>query len=270
MPDPQLTAVRLSGPARRRRRCKIDVDQQKLTALGPQPERRQHHAVDRLGRPLRQRLHRPGPGQARLCPGRRALSRPTPQSLGQWYVRSSSGEMAPFSSFAHTGWATDAEQPVALPGRALRSNSRASRRRASARARRWTRCEQLAGADPRHQRRLGRPILSGAAVVRTGAAALRDLAARRLPVPRRALRELVDPGRGAARDPARPRRRDLRGHAARAPERRLSPDRPADDDGPGGEERDPDDRVRRAGREARACASSMPRSRRRGSVSGRS
>ena len=113
--------------------------------------------------------------------------------------------------------------------------------------------EQLAEQIPGHQRRLGRPVLPGAAVVGPGAVALRHLAAGRVPVPRRALRKLVDPGRGAAGHSARPGRRDLRGDAARAAERRLSADRPADDDGPRRQERDPDDRVRRAGGEARAC-----------------
>ena len=40
----------------------------------PQRLGREQHALHRLGRPLRQRLHRSRPGQARLCPGRRTLS----------------------------------------------------------------------------------------------------------------------------------------------------------------------------------------------------
>jgi multidrug efflux pump len=32
--------------------------------------------------------------------------RTRPEDLGQWYVRSSNGEMAPFSAFARTGWST--------------------------------------------------------------------------------------------------------------------------------------------------------------------
>src|SRR5205085_1697625 len=40
------------------------------------PGRRQLDPLHRLGRPLRQRLHQPRPGEAGLRPGRRALSRP--------------------------------------------------------------------------------------------------------------------------------------------------------------------------------------------------
>ncbi len=101
--------------------------------------------------------------------------------------------------------------------------------------------------NPRRWRRLGRPILSGAAVIRSGAVALRRLADRRIPVPGRALRKLVDPASpscwsfplglvGAVFAVT------LRGPA----ERRLSADRPADDHGAGGQERHPDGRVRRA------------------------
>ena len=53
-------------------------------------------------------------------------------------------------------------------------------------------------------------------------------------------------------------------------QRRLFPGRPADHDGPVGQERDPDRRVRRAGREARQARRSTPRWRRRGSGCGRS
>ena len=216
-------------PARRR-----DAQDRRRTAEAdrarPQPERRQHHAVDRLGRALRQRLHRQGPRQARLRPGRRAVSRrpDEPRPMVRPLVERRDGAVLRLRA----GRLGDrAEQPVALPGRACRSNSRDRRRRASARARRWTkwsssRARFPAPASP------GRAVLPGAAVLGPGAAALRDLAAGRLPVPRRALRKLVDPGRGAAGRPARPRRRDLRGHPARARERRLPADRPADDDGP--------------------------------------
>ena len=148
-----------------------------------------------------------------------------------------------------TGWAHGAEQPVALPRRARLRDSRASRRRASAPARRWTRWSASPPKSPA-------PASPGpASPIRSGCRPGRRrflyarLAAGRLPVPRRALRELVDPGRGPAGHSARPGRRDLRGDAARAGERRLPADRPADDDGPRRQERDPDDRVRRAGRE---------------------
>src|SRR3546814_942172 len=91
-----------------------------------------------------------------------------------------------------------------------------------------------------------RAFVSGADFVGPGAVALWPVAAGGVPVPRRAVRKLVDPGRGAARDSARAGRRGVRGDAARAGERRLYADRPADDDGARLEERDTDDRIRRA------------------------
>ena len=68
MPTRKLTGVRigdLPDVATLEGRCRsaeADGD-------GAQPERREQHALDRLGRPLRQRFHRPGARQARLCPG---------------------------------------------------------------------------------------------------------------------------------------------------------------------------------------------------------
>ncbi len=76
--DPDLGAVRLSDLPDVAT-LKVDIDQEKLAALGLAQARRQHHPVDRLGRPLRQRLHRSRPREARLCPGRRALSRRAPE-----------------------------------------------------------------------------------------------------------------------------------------------------------------------------------------------
>ena len=155
--------------------------------------------------------------------------------------------MVPFSSFAQTSWTTT---PTSLsrfhgyPSYELQGQGAPGVSSGDA----MNTIEQLAAQIPGHQRRLGRPVLPGAAVVGAGADPLRRRADRRLPVPRRALRKLVDPGRGAAGDPARPGRRDLLRHAARAAERRLSAGRPDHDDGPVGQERDPDGRVRRARR----------------------
>ena len=266
--DPKLTSVRLSDLPDVAT-LKIDVDQQKLTALGLNQNdvnttlstawggRYVNDFIDQ-GRVKRVYVQGDAPYRA------------DPSSLGQWYVRSSNGRDGALLVLR--------ARPAGRPRRAacrasrasLASNSRASRRRASARARRWTRCERLAGQIPgtsvawagqSYQERLS----SGQAPLLYA-----HLAAGRVPVPRRALRKLVDPGRGPAGHPARPGRRDLRGHAARAAERRLPADRPADDHGPRGEERDPDDRVRRAGGEARACGSSTPRWKPRGSACGRS
>ncbi len=110
---------------------------------------------------------------------------------------------------------------------------------------------KLAARYPGRQHRLVRPVLPGTPCVGSGAAALLGFADRHLPLPRSALRELVDPPRGAARRPARPRRRDPVRHPARARKRRLPADRAADHDGPDVQKRDPDERIRRACREGR-------------------
>ena len=55
--------------------------------------------------------------------------------------------------------------------------------------------EMAAQAAARHRLRVDRPVLRGAAVRRAGAAALRAVAAGRLPLPGGAVRELVDPVR---------------------------------------------------------------------------
>ena len=92
-----------------------------------------------------------------------------------------------------------------------------SRRPATAPARRWTEIEQLiAPAAARRRLRMDRPVLSGAAVRRPGAGALRDLAAGRVPVPGGALRELVDPVLGMLVVPLGVLGALLGAHAARA------------------------------------------------------
>ena len=54
---------------------KVDIDQREAgRRSGSDSADVNSDPVDRLGRALRQRFHRPRPGQARLCPGRRALS----------------------------------------------------------------------------------------------------------------------------------------------------------------------------------------------------
>ena len=102
--DPQLASVRLSDLPDTAT-LKIDIDQQKLTALGLNPGdvnstlstawggRYVNDFIDQ-GRVKRVYVQGDAP------------YRSDPESLAQWYVRSSNGEMAPFSSFARTGWAT--------------------------------------------------------------------------------------------------------------------------------------------------------------------
>ena len=78
--------------------------------------------------------------------------------------------------------------------------------------------ERLAAQLPgRHRLRMDRPVLRGAAVGRAGAAAVRAVDPGRVPVPRRAVRELVDPVRRCMLVvPLGVARRAARGHAAAA------------------------------------------------------
>ena len=155
-----------------------------------------------------------------------------------------------------------AGRPVALPGH---SQPRIAGPGGAGRefGRRDGRGGRTGGRDTRNQHRLVGRVVSGTAFVGPGAAALCAVAAGRVPVPCRALRELVDPAGGAAGDPARAARRGAGGDVARAGERRLSADRPAHHDGPGRQERHPDDRIRRTGRtQGRARRSTRPWKRR--------
>jgi multidrug efflux pump len=102
--DPKLTSVRISDLPDVAT-YKIDVDQQKLTALGLNQNdinttlstawggRYVNDFIDK-GRVKRVYVQGDAPYRA------------DPSSLGQWYIRSQNGEMAPFSSFAQAGWAT--------------------------------------------------------------------------------------------------------------------------------------------------------------------
>ena len=102
--DPKLTSVRISDLPDVAT-YKIDVNQQKLTALGLNQNdinttlstawggRYVNDFIDK-GRVKRVYVQGDAPYRA------------DPSSLGQWYVRSSNGEMAPFSSFAQASWAT--------------------------------------------------------------------------------------------------------------------------------------------------------------------
>ncbi len=70
--DPGLTSVRLNGlddvPT-----LAVDVDAEKVGALGLTQSEVDQTLAAAWGGHLRQRLHRPRAGQARLCPGRRAV-----------------------------------------------------------------------------------------------------------------------------------------------------------------------------------------------------
>ena len=203
----------------------------------------QRRAVDlaRLG--LRQRLPERRPAAARHRPGRRArphaARRPAAAQRRQ----------QPGQAGADGGAGDDALDHRADPDHPLQrlpDDADLGRRRAGLLDRRR---DERDGAPRRPaarrlRLRVDRPVARGAPVGRDGADPARVLDARRLPLPVGALRELVDPVRGAARGAARRARRGARRDAARHAQRRLLQGRPDHRDRPVGEERDPDHRVR--------------------------
>lgn len=102
--NPKLTSVRLSDLPDVAT-LKVDVDTQRLTAYGIDNAdvnatlatawggRYVNDFIDK-GRIKRVYVQGDAPYRAR------------PEDIGQWYVRSSGGEMAPFSAFASLGWST--------------------------------------------------------------------------------------------------------------------------------------------------------------------
>ena len=171
--------------------------------------------------------------------------RTSPESISQFYVRNNDGQMVPMSSLQTTrptfgpqytnrfnvyraAQITGAAAPGYSSGQALDALEEVARGHAAA----------------RHQLRLGRPLVPGAPRLRTRAAAVRAVGRVRVPDPGRALRELDAAVLGAAVGAGRGGRRLHRTAAARLRLRRLRPGRDRDADRPGGEERDPDRRVR--------------------------
>ena len=71
--DSQLAQVRLSELPDVAS-LKVNIDVRRAHGARAHHDRRQFDALNRLGGPLRQRFHRPRPGEARLCPRRCALS----------------------------------------------------------------------------------------------------------------------------------------------------------------------------------------------------
>jgi multidrug efflux pump len=102
--NPKLTSVRISDLPDVAT-YKIDVNQQKLTALGlNQGDINNTLSTAWGGRYVNDFVDQ---GRVkRVYVQGDAPYRSDPSSLGQWYIRSQNGEMAPFSSFAQAGWAT--------------------------------------------------------------------------------------------------------------------------------------------------------------------
>ncbi len=102
--DPRLASVRLNELGDLAS-LKVDIDAQRLTAYGISPADANstlstawggRYVNDFLDKGRVKRVYVQGD----------APYRADPASLGQWYVRSAGGEMAPFSSFARIGWTT--------------------------------------------------------------------------------------------------------------------------------------------------------------------
>lgn len=102
--NPKLASIRLSDLPDVAT-YKIDVNQQKLTALGlNQNDINNTLSTAWGGRYVNDFIDK---GRVkRVYVQGDAPYRADPSSLGQWYIRSSGGEMAPFSSFADAGWDT--------------------------------------------------------------------------------------------------------------------------------------------------------------------
>ena len=102
--DPDLAQIRLSDLPDVAT-LKVDIDQQKLSALGlAQGDVNStlstawggRYVNDFIDRGRVKRVYVQGDAQYRAAP----------DNIGEWFVRSNNGEMAPFSAFAQTSWAT--------------------------------------------------------------------------------------------------------------------------------------------------------------------
>jgi len=102
--DPELAQVRLSDLPDVAT-LKVDIDQQKLSALGlSQGDVNSTLSTAWGGRYVNDFIDR---GRVkRVYVQGDAQFRADPDNINEWFVRTRSGEMAPFSSFAQTSWAT--------------------------------------------------------------------------------------------------------------------------------------------------------------------
>ncbi len=167
-----------------------------------------------------------------------------PQDVDRWYVRSAKGEMTPFSAFANRSLDLRLAPPRAVQRYALDGDSRRAGARPEHRRRHEGDGSGGGQAAARHRTGVVGPLLRGTAGRRQHRRSLRHFAVGRLPLSGRALRELVHPRRRAAGGAARRYRRAGGLHAARPPQRRLLPGRPAHHHRPLGQERHPHRRVR--------------------------
>ena len=102
--DPELSSVRLSDPPESAT-LKVDIDQARLAALGlSQADVNSTLSTAWGGRYVNDFIDQ-GRVKRVYVQGDEPY-RSDPDSLSQWYVRSSTGGMAPFSAFTRTGWST--------------------------------------------------------------------------------------------------------------------------------------------------------------------
>jgi multidrug efflux pump subunit AcrB len=135
--------------------------------------------------------------------------RTSPEDIGRWFVRGSSGNMAPFSAFSTWRWITGPSQLQRYNGAAaMEIQGEPAKGKSTGVA--MAEMQKLIGKLP-----LGIGFLPGAALGRAGASALWHLHPGGVPVPGRPLRELVDPVFGDAGDSAGRRGGPLGGHPAR-------------------------------------------------------
>ena len=171
--DPRLAKVRPAG-LEDTPQFKIDVDQQKATALGVSlADVNQTLAVD-LGRRATSNDFIDKGRTKRVYMQADAPFRMSPEDLGRWYVRNRQGEMVPFSAFATRPLDLRLAEARALQRHPADGRSRARPRRATAPARRWRRSRRLATQLPAGIGvRVVGPLVRGAAVGRERAGAVR-------------------------------------------------------------------------------------------------
>ena len=169
-----------------------------------------------------------------------AAARATPSDIDKWRVRNASGGLVPFSNFAEGRWDYGAQglyRYNGIPAVQIQGAPRAGGfdRRGNGR-------DGAPGrrSRPRVRSGLDRAVAGRAQLGQPGAAALRAVAGRGVPVARGALRKLVNPLRGDAGHADRHCRRAQRCLAGRIRERRVLPGRAADGHRPDRQECHPD------------------------------
>ena len=241
--NPHVTQVRLQG-LEDTAQLKIDIDENKATTLGVAPADINSALQASFGSAyINNFVH--GNRVQRVIMQLDAPFRMAPDDISQVFVRNSAGTMVPLAAFVRTEWnfgapllqryngfpsmeIIGAAPPGKSTGEAMLAMEEMARELPAGIGFEWTGQsyeERLSGAQA--------PMLYA------------HLADRGLPLPRGAVRKLVDSTRGYSRRAARHRWRAAGDDAARNAERCLLQGRPARHGRSLNEERDPDHRVRR-------------------------